>query len=157
MKEIKYIVGDATQPQGKENKIIVHVCNDIGGWGKGFVVAISNRWSEPEQKYREWFKSGENFELGKVQFVQVEDNLWVANLIGQRKIRKDEFGNPPVRYEAINLGMEKVAKKASELKAFVHMPRIGCGLAGGKWEHIEPILQKNLSKENIEVIVYDFN
>jgi O-acetyl-ADP-ribose deacetylase (regulator of RNase III) len=72
------------------------------------------------------------------------------------KIRKDEFGNPPVRYEAINLGMEKVAKKASELNASVHMPRIGCGLAGGKWEHIEPILQKNLSKENIEVVVYDF-
>jgi O-acetyl-ADP-ribose deacetylase (regulator of RNase III) len=85
MKEIKYIEGDATQPQGKENKIIVHVCNDIGGWGKGFVVAISKRWPEPEQKYREWYKSGENFELGNVQFVQVEDNLWVANLIGQQK------------------------------------------------------------------------
>ena len=25
------------------------------------------------------------------------------------------------------------------LSASVHMPRIGCGLAGGKWEEIEPI------------------
>ncbi|MEV6001124.1 Appr-1-p processing protein, partial [Streptomyces griseomycini] len=25
-------------------KVIAHVCNDIGGWGKGFVLAVSRRW-----------------------------------------------------------------------------------------------------------------
>jgi O-acetyl-ADP-ribose deacetylase (regulator of RNase III) len=53
---ISYIKGDATNPAGQGNKIIVHICNDIGGWGKGFVMAISKRWKEPERKYREWFK-----------------------------------------------------------------------------------------------------
>ena len=52
--EIKYITGDATQPVGEGNKIIVHVCNDVGGWGRGFVMALSKRWKEPEMKYREW-------------------------------------------------------------------------------------------------------
>lgn len=45
--EINYTTGDATQPTGAGPKIIVHICNDIGGWGRGFVVAISNRWSTP--------------------------------------------------------------------------------------------------------------
>jgi hypothetical protein len=36
-----------------------------------------------------------------------------------------------------------------------HMPRIGCGLAGGKWEMIEPLIQRILRSENIEVFVYD--
>jgi O-acetyl-ADP-ribose deacetylase (regulator of RNase III) len=86
MAKVNYIVGDATNPQTKGNKIIVHVCNDIGGWGKGFVLAISKRWKQPEQQYRAWFKLEDNFSLGQVQFVQVEEDLWVANLIGQHTI-----------------------------------------------------------------------
>lgn len=156
MNAIKYITGDATRPKGKENKIIVHVCNDVGGWGKGFVLAISKRWKSPEIAYRNWFISKEDFALGKVQFVNVEPNLWVANLIGQHKISKGEIGNPPIRYEAIENGITHVLKKAKELKASVHMPRIGCGLAGGKWEHIEPILQERLVQNEIKTVVYDF-
>ena len=50
---VKYIKGDATNPVSEGNKILVHVCNDVGGWGKGFVIAVSNKWKEPEQQYRE--------------------------------------------------------------------------------------------------------
>ena len=82
MSEINYIQGDATQPIGKGNKIIVHICNDIGGWGKGFVMAISKRWKEPEKQYRNWFKTKDGFELGNVQFVETESELIIANLIG---------------------------------------------------------------------------
>ena len=156
MSKINYIKGDATRPTGIGNKIIVHVCNDIGGWGKGFVVAISKRWKAPEKQFRDWFASGEGFDLGEVQFVKVEDDLWIANLIGQHKIRRNGSGKPPVRYEAIESGLEKVSIKALELGASIHMPRIGCGLAGGKWEMIESIIDKTLSKKSIEVTVYDF-
>lgn len=156
MKDIEYIKGDATSPQGSENKIIVHVCNDIGGWGKGFVMAISKRWKKPETQYREWFKSKKEFELGEVQLVQVEENLWVANLIGQHKINKDENGEAPIRYNAIEEGLKTVSEFAKTNNASVHMPRIGCGLAGGKWEMIEPIILKTLSSKNVEVVVYDF-
>ena len=41
----------------------------LAAGGKGFVMAISRRWKEPEQKYREWFKTQYNFILGQVQFV----------------------------------------------------------------------------------------
>ncbi|GGJ45802.1 hypothetical protein GCM10010121_066360 [Streptomyces brasiliensis] len=44
MSEIKYVRGDATVPSGKGVKAIAHVCNDVGGWGKGFVLALSRRW-----------------------------------------------------------------------------------------------------------------
>jgi O-acetyl-ADP-ribose deacetylase (regulator of RNase III) len=154
--EIKYLKGDATAPQEGGNKVIVHVCNDIGGWGKGFVVALSKRWSAPEKQYREWFKSQNNFELGEVQFVQVEDHLWIANVIGQHKINKDENGNSPIRYEAIRQGLQKVADFADELEASVHMPRIGCGLAGGTWDKIEPLIEASLLAKQINVTVYDF-
>jgi O-acetyl-ADP-ribose deacetylase (regulator of RNase III) len=154
--EINYTKGDATNPITTGNKIIVHICNDIGGWGKGFVIAISNRWKQPEQQYRDWYKTKENFKLGQVQFVQVEEELWVANLIGQHKINKDENGKAPIRYEAILEGLEKIGQFAIEKKATVHMPRIGCGLAGGTWDKIEPLITSSLILKNISVTVYDF-
>lgn len=82
--------------------------------------------------------------------------MWVANLIGQHKINKDENGNAPIRYEAVEKGLVKVADFAHKIKASVHMPRIGCGLAGGKWEMIEPIIEKTISKKDINTTVYDF-
>ena len=157
MAAINYLIGDATNPQTSGNKIIVHICNDIGGWGKGFVMAISKRWTEPEKKYREWYKSQDKFSLGQIQFIQVENDLWIANLIGQHKTNKDEKGNPPIRYEAVLTGLEKVGQYAEEINATVHMPRIGCGLAGGTWDRIEPLLKTSLTTNGIEVYVYDFN
>ena len=156
MADIRYVEGDATAPEAEGNAIIVHVCNDVGGWGRGFVMAISKRWPEPEARYRAWHagEAGEPFELGGVQLVKVDAGLWVANLIGQRGIRRSK-GKPPVRYDAIRQGLGKVRDHARELDASVHMPRIGCGLAGGRWEEIEPLLVEELTSEGVPVTVYD--
>lgn len=152
--EIIYLKGDATAPLAEGNKIIVHVCNDIGGWGKGFVMALSKKWKEPEEAYRKWHKES-GLELGDIQLVQVENDLWVCNLVGQRDIRSKD-GVPPIRYEAIARGLAKLATEAKKLEASVHMPRIGCGLAGGTWEKMEPIIQETLTAQNIPTTVYDF-
>ena len=153
---IKYIIGDATQPAGDGPKIIVHVCNDIGGWGRGFVLALSKRWPEPEAQYRAWHRGEikKPFALGEVQFVPVGTGLWVANLIGQRDVRSID-GVPPVRYDAIRKGLQLVAREAQKLDASVHMPRIGSGLAGGKWEEIERIVEEELTSRGVQVTVYD--
>ncbi|MEU9089537.1 macro domain-containing protein [Streptomyces sp. NPDC048428] len=157
MSEITHIRGDATAPHGKGVKMIVHVCNDLGGWGKGFVLALSRRWPEPEAAYRRWHRerAGNDFGLGAVQFMQVSPYVWVANTVGQRGMRTGSNG-VPVRYEAIDTALTAVADRALELGASVHMPRIGCGLAGGKWSRIEPLIEKRLAARDIPVTVYDF-
>lgn len=154
---IRYTTGDATRPAGEGAKIIVHVCNDVGGWGKGFVTAVSKRWREPEAQYRKWYAERETsgFALGAVQLVDVEPELWVANLVGQRGL-KPQAGEPSIRYDAVRSGLERVAEFASGRGASVHMPRIGCGLAGGKWEEIEPIIAETLTARGVAVTVYDF-
>ncbi|SEW43481.1 O-acetyl-ADP-ribose deacetylase (regulator of RNase III), contains Macro domain [Chryseobacterium wanjuense] len=157
MNAIKYLKGDATNPKIEGNKIIIHICNDRGGWGKGFVMAISKRWKEPENQYRKWFSSDENFNLGEIQMVQVENDIWVCNMIGQHKIISNSEGVPPIRYEAVEKCLEKLVNKALDINASIHMPRIGCGLAGGKWEEIEPIIARTLLQGNMKVYVYDFN
>jgi O-acetyl-ADP-ribose deacetylase (regulator of RNase III) len=154
MSAISYVKGDATSPQGEGAKVILHICNDIGGWGKGFVLAISRRWKEPESAYRAWHSSGGGFALGEVQLVQVEPLVWVANLIGQHGISAGPSG-PPIRYDAVATCLRKTGDKAIALAASAHMPRIGCGLAGGEWSKIAPLVQEHLADRGVAVTVYD--
>ncbi|WP_276502071.1 hypothetical protein [Terrimonas pollutisoli] len=152
---IKYLKGDATNPTGNKAKIIVHICNDVGGWGKGFVLAISKKWKQPETEYRNWYKRKEldptdnlkferlesrdkysnerKFELGNVQFVKVTNDIWIANMIAQHDTKPNSDGVPPIRYSSVKECLERVRQFAKSQSANVHMPRIGCGLAGGQW------------------------
>lgn len=157
MPGLRYIKGDATLPQSDGVAIICHVCNDIGGWGKGFVTAVSKRWSAPEAQYRRWYRDGEDasFALGAVQFVQVEPRIWIANMIGQHGIKRSK-AQKPIRYDAVSECLRQVSLKAIELAASVHMPRIGCGLAGGEWSEIEPLIDRHLIASGVAVTVYDF-
>jgi len=154
--QIVYRQGDATRPQAAGPKIICHVCNDVGGWGAGFVLAISRRWKEPERQYREWYadRASNDFGLGAVQFVQVEPDLWVANMVAQKGLRATQEG-PPLRYDALATCLGRVADKALELKASIHMPRIGCGLAGGEWPRVEAVVTQELVNRGMSVTVYD--
>src|SRR4051794_36460479 len=138
-------------------KIVAHVCNDLGGWGKGFVVAVSKRWPEPEREYRSWHRgrAGNDFGLGAVQLVQVRADICVANMIGQHGMRHGSSG-PPVRYRAIEKCLTALADHAMGLGASVHMPRIGCGLAGGRWELVEPLIVGALCERDVSVTVYDW-
>jgi len=156
---LTYRIGDATNPEGTDSRVLVHVCNDKGHWGAGFVLALSRRFKVPEEAYRAWAR-GEGdmpFELGQVQFVPVEPTLWVANLIGQHDIRRKakSTGVPPVRYDAIRVGLARVRGFAREHRASVHMPRIGAGLAGGDWTTIEGIIREELADQGVRVTVYD--
>ena len=153
---IQYRTGDATRPEGGGPKIIAHICNDVGAWGKGFVLALSKRWKTPEEQYRAWHAGqfAAPFQLGEVQFVQVEEDLWVANMIAQHGLRWSQ-GRPPIRYEALRQALRRVAEFAQQQQASIHMPRIGAGLAGGDWSIISRIIEEELCRHGLEVVVYD--
>ncbi len=152
---ITYLKGDATDPSAKGAKIIAHVCNDQGGWGRGFVLAISKRWKKPETAYREWFNSGsrDDFNLGNVDFVQVKNDILVANMIAQQGYKTSN--SIPIRYEALRKCLEEVCEVAKYNSASVHMPRIGCGLSGGSWDIVGPMIEEIF--KDVKVFVYDYN
>ncbi|BEK94437.1 hypothetical protein NSK11_contig00022-0054 [Nocardia seriolae] len=88
--------------------------------GKGFVLALSARRPQPERAYRDWYQQRESndFGLGAAQFVQVEPNLHVANMIGQHRIRPTA-GKPPIRYEAVDQTLKKLAEFATPSNASI--------------------------------------
>jgi len=150
---ITYLIGDATAPNDSGPGVIAHVCNDSGGWGKGFVLAISRRWPEPEAAYRRWARSSQNFGLGMVQLIKVDDYLGVANMVAQHGYASP--ANPvAIHYDALAQCLSKLAGRI-EKGTLIHMPRIGCGLAGGTWDQIEPLLEEHLASAGFDVRVYD--
>lgn len=150
---INYVKGDATRPQGQGNKIICHICNDIGAWGAGFVLALSKRWSYPEQFYR----ARHSYPEGHADVLKVDTDdsgdIYVANMIAQHRTSKSKDGIPPIRYTWLAEALYKVNKVAVEQNATLHMPRIGCGLAGGEWEAVEAVIKAVVT---VDVVVYDF-
>ena len=156
MNEILYALGDATLPMNSGPAIIAHICNDLRQWGTGFVLPLGKCYPEAETAYREWAnrKTDPPFALGQVQFVEVAPKLWVANMIGQRGLsRRGEL--PLVRYDALRACLRSVCMFSMKRQASVQMPRIGCGLAGGRWEEVCPIIEAELTANGILVSVYD--
>lgn len=169
-------MGDAADPWIKGNKIIAHVCNDVGGWGRGFVLSLRERWPLSEQQYRRWYVEQHNMPgmednpmlLGHVQFVlvnhkteqltQTSEFTIVANMIAQHDVRPAPDGTPPIRYEALAQCLKKVAEMAEHYHgASIHMPRIGCGLAGGKWSEVEKLIEQELNDFHVYVYDLDFD
>ena len=155
MPKLHYVIGDATEPIGDGCKYILHVCNNRGAWGSGFVMAISKKWSDPELTYRiQAERSNHRLELGSTQDVPVAYNLHVVNMVAQ-----DGFVSPtnPValRYSALNECLLKISDFALS-GSTMHMPRIGCGLAGGDWKSVSLFINECLVVEGgFDVYVYD--
>jgi hypothetical protein len=153
--KLSYKIGDATIPITSGHKLIIHCCNDVGAWGAGFVLALSKRWKKPEESYRRWYRSQINFKLGEVQEVRVQSDISVINMIGQKGVGYDEDGNPPIRYEAIEKCLTKVAEIAKDNGSGVVAPRFGSALSGGSWDKIEELVIKTLIDKGINVTIYD--
>lgn len=158
---IHYLKGDATQPTVKGVKIIAHICNNVGAWGAGFVLALSKKWLEPELAYRRIRQADRK--LGIVQLVSVGGDsdgkaMYVANMIAQHNVRpeiEDNVPVPPIRYDALATCLSKLRDDAIQYDATIHMPRIGCGLAGGTWDEVLGLLNEHCP--DVEIYVYDLN
>lgn len=151
---IHYLIGDATEPQNKP-ALICHVNNDVGGWGRGFVLALSKKDPRPEQYYRNWYKNRKSscpeFKLGAIQIVPfVDDTMKVANMIAQKDTHPHN-NIPPIRYEALKKCLTSAYHYASSNNMSISMPRIGCVLAGGDWSEVEKILKEVMT---VETYVY---
>jgi len=158
---LRYLIGDATEPYGPGPVIIAHICNDIGKWGSGFVMAVSRRWPQPERDYLDWHRDHQHghggllpFALGQVALVQVAEGTWVANMIGQHGIR-GPLNRRPLDYDALFACLGRVAELATTLGATVHMPRIGCDRGGGKWGTVELLIRSQLCVGGVDVTIYD--
>lgn len=140
---------------GNKSKIIIHVCNDKGAWGAGFVVPLGVKFPLAKDSYRS-LADQDLLELGETEFVCVdeENNTFVGNMVAQTL--GWERGRPPIRYESLLQCLKEVAEFAEyplENKKEIEIiaPRFGAGLAGGKWEIIEELIQQTIGGFDVTI------
>lgn len=152
---LKYTTGDATLPNGSSMRYVLQIVNDAGKYGAGFSGALSARWPKVETEYRAWWRSRYGkLNLGDIQIIQILSDLCVINMVAQHDVVSKD--NPkPIDYKALQMCLAKAGSEISQYNAGVHIPRIGCGLAGGSWDEIEPLIDQELLKRGINVTVYD--
>src|SRR5262245_13808666 len=143
--KLNYVTGDATRPQTDGPAIIVHVCNDIGGWAR------ASSWRSPGDGPNPSCTTGTGTPIVRTTTSPLalsRSSRSRSNSGSPTSSGSEGYAVPkrvpPVRYDAIEAGLAIVTDHAAVLDASVHMPRIGCGLAGGQWERIEPLLQRTV-------------
>jgi hypothetical protein len=175
---IDYIKGDLFQHlENKQFPILIpHCCNDSGFWAAGFVKAISKFSCIPENEYYRWHENGQitrfnkvrQFCLGQVDYVQVQKSpfIFVANMIGQQGTVSNN-NHKPIKYLSLAQCMDDVAHTIKGLNNYfrnkypdnfspiqIFSPKFGSGLAQGKWEVIEELINEIWIDRGIPVRVF---
>lgn len=164
--KIQYLKGDATVPVSPQGAYIAHCCNNANGFGRGFAHATRSRYPLVKERYHKWFdgETGPNMTgpptLGNVQFVPLDGDVTYCNIVGQDGYSGKPQGYVYVRYDAIETGLRHIRERIERDRARgvtkpLQMPRMGSGLAGGKWERIEGFINDIFGHTETEVFVVD--
>lgn len=101
----------------------------------------------------------------RVTPMRLHDGLFLADvtlihMCAQHGVRAP--GNQtPIVYDALATCLDKVAacvvacSRAAGRAYEIRMPRIGCGLAGGTWDRVEPLVRAAADKHGVQFVVYD--
>lgn len=124
--------------------IIVHGCNMRGVMGAGVAKAVKAKWPKVYAAYRHAFDT-KGLSLGEIIPVVVADGVIVVNAITQNGTARYP-GEVMVDYPAIATAFLAVNALAKETGIdMVNFPLIGCGLAGGDWDKVAPLISTSLS------------
>ena len=153
--QITYLRGDARNPRGVGNRLILQLVNDKAlTWGAGFAKAVREKWPELQSKFTAWVQSRDSeFRLGGIHVAEIEPTLHLVSLVAQHGYGPSP--KPRIRYRALMESLEKVAALAQRLNASIHMPRIGEGQSRGSWDIVREIVDQAFCSKSIDVFVYE--
>jgi O-acetyl-ADP-ribose deacetylase (regulator of RNase III) len=132
---------------------VAQIVNDRAAmWGGGFALVVRKKWPKVQESFRSWAENG-NLDLGKTHVTFAEGSTAVFNMICQHGYGPSP--KPRIRYAHLKNCLDQLANFALQQQASVHLPRIGCGQAGGSWEIVSELIDYALCRQGIRVTVYD--
>lgn len=153
-----------------EFDVISHGCNCLSTMGAGIAVAMKNTFGCDKFEMETWGRTIEKlgcidyqtFVLGKNAHWSLldadnklnEPELTVVNSYTQYHYGKNHLDgvSSPVDYEAITLCMRKMNHIFKG--KHIGLPLIGCGLAGGDWDKVKEIIQRELKDCDVTIVHY---
>lgn len=142
MIEIKQ--GDALNGLKEDGlSIVAHGVNCMGKFASGFAAAVAKRYPQAREEYLDKHRK-RGWELGEVQYSVVrKTNVGkgvIANCATQYTYGYE--GRLYLEYDALEDCLKQVFNITRMCNGKLHMPWIGCGLAGGDKEKVTKIIEK---------------
>ena len=156
----------------REGDCLIHVVNNVGLWGVGFVTPLSVMFPEVRLAYKHWetdvnilpvrITNTGRFKLGENQTVVCTPDrnerkgtfnkpIWIVNMVAQDGVRDGD--NPhPLQYTALVDCLRHVERLVPKDKRII-CPLIGAGLAGGDWTFISRLIEEIFADRKITVYV----
>ncbi len=129
--------------QGKFDAI-GHGCNCFNSMGSGIAYYISKQFPEAYQVDKlTQFKDLNK--LGTYSDVKTEYGK-IFNIYSQYTPGKD------LRLDSLKLALESINDRFPTIQ--IGLPLIGCGLAGGDWNIVKPIIKSALKDCNVTIVHY---
>lgn len=157
---IRYEVSDLLRfdDTGDQPVVLAHVVTDAArAWSRrGVAAALGRRFPDAARAFRSWaIASPDNLRLGNVHVVNIEDGTRTVTIVSI--VAQEGYGPGQIvrlHYDALHQGLEAVAAIAQRQNADVHLPRIGAGQAGGRWDLIEAELTETIAAAGTRVVVH---
>lgn len=148
------LTGDAASPRDGGERILVHVVNNQArSWGGGgFAQAVRRKWPHVHDDFCAWAANRESLTLGRIHEAEAEDGLSVVSMVCQHGYGPST--RPRIRYQPLRACLHEVATIAARRRATLHMPKIGTGQAGGRWEIIRELLLEAVCAHDVRGFVY---
>ena len=147
---MKVVKGDLIEMfKNEEFELIIHGCNCFNTMGAGFAGQIANSFPEAYNADKETVRGDINkLSDWTVSVVKFKKFGVIINLYTQFEPGRN------LNLAALELGMYKLSKKI-DLTTPIAIPKIGCGIAGGDWNVVQPIIEKYFNNHNLTVVEFD--
>jgi IrrE N-terminal-like domain len=149
------LFGSALEPRQDGPSIIAFVVNDATPiWGGGFALQVRRKWPKVQDIFSLWAEGNRaEFVLGNICPIDTTTpGLLAVPLIAQRGWGPSSKAR--LRYIALKACLTKLASLARDQGMSVHIPMIGTGQAGGRWDIIKELIDEALVTIGLKVTVY---
>lgn len=133
--------------------VLVNPVNTAGVMGAGLALEFKHRYPSMFGEYKEYCSSDAHFgNFGGTLWIPADDVV-VACLATKTDYRK------AASLSVIETGLRELAallRQFSHRKVIVHVPALGCGLGGLRWDSVKPLIEGHLGglPANIKVKVF---
>lgn len=134
--------------------VITHGCNCFSNMGAGIAVPMKNNFRCSSFPMERPETAGDFNKLGQIEGRPINigpgKTVMVVNSYTQFV---PNARMKPLDYEALTLCMRKI--NHTYKGKHIGLPKIGAGLAGGDWERIREIIQRELVDCEITVVLFE--
>lgn len=143
-----------------KDAVLVHICNNIGVWGKGFTADLDRNCPKIGEHFKRWFKNLDAKGIESLGMVHTDflegTRIVVASMVAQDSVFS-AHNLKPIRYADLIQCMESVCEvcKSANIKEIIG-PKFGAGLARGNWAFIEELIQEIWVNSGYDVTIYNY-